>query len=67
MTFTTPCQASALPYIELFDGQVAGTPACWVVGGASKELPAVQKNYRYGNNGAALKISGSVDGGAYAF
>ena len=66
MTFTTPCQASALPYIETFDAQVAGAPACWVVGGASRELPAVQKNYRYGNNGAALKISGSVDGGAYA-
>ena len=64
LTFTTPCEARAIPYLENFDAQSAGTPACWFVGGNHTSLPAVQKTYAY--SGSALRLSSSTEAGSYA-
>ena len=66
LTFTTPCEATAIPFLESFNGQVAGIPSCWTVGGSISALPQVQKNYYYGTTGAALRVEAAQDGGTYA-
>lgn len=66
LDFVTPCKAGEVPYEELFDSQVAGTPSCWTVGGSHASLPALQKTHRVGATGAALRIVASAEKNAYA-
>lgn len=66
ITFTTPCAASDLPYVENFNAQRSGLLPCWTVGGTMASLPALQTNYKNGSTGAAMKIVSTQDYSAYA-
>ena len=66
ITFTTPCSAVTLPYIEDFNDQRSGLLPCWTVGGTHASLPALQTTYKNGDSGAAMRVLSTQDYNAYA-
>ena len=66
VTFTTPCVALPLPYLEDFNDQRSGLLPCWTTGGTNPVTPVLQTNYKAGENGAAMKIMSTEAYNSYA-